>query len=124
METPTPEQIAKLPKWVQDHIRDLERRTKVAERAVKEYGDTQTVSNVFYEDFLCIGGGSPKITRKYVQSDRITVLRDDIRLDVLLRQEEPGIEVWWSDEDRGMREIAMVPTSFQKMRLLRKDHMR
>lgn len=124
MNTPTPEQIAKLPKWAQEHIADLDRRMVVAERSLKEYEDAQTPSEFFYDDLLCIGGKSPQNVRRYVQTHRISIVRDGIRADVLLRHDEPGIEISWGDEHRGCREVAMIPTSFQKIKLLSKDKMR
>lgn len=121
---PTPEQIAKLPKWAQEHIANLDRRMVLAERTLNEYKDAQTPSEFFFDDLLCIGGGSPKHIRKYIQTHKITVVRDGVRVDVLLRLDEKGIEIGWSDEDRGCREIAMIPTSFQKIKLVQKEHIR
>ena len=124
MTTPTPEQIEKLPKWAQEHIKDLDRRMVIAERTLNEYKDTQTPSAFFVDDLVCIGGGSPKFMRKYIQTNKISVVRDGVRVDILLRQDEKGIEIAWSDEDRGCRELAMVPTSFQKIKVVKKEDIR
>ena len=121
---PTPEQIAKLPKWAQEHIEGLDRRVVIAERTLKEYGDTQTESPFFYDDYLCIGGGSPQFARKYIQTHKVSVVKDGVRVDVLLRMDEKGIEISWGDEDRTCREVAMIPTSFQKIKLVQKEHIR
>lgn len=121
---PTAEQISKLPKWAQEHIESLDRRVVIAERTLKEYHDTQTPSEFFYDDYLCIGGGSPTFARKYIQTHKISVVRHGVRADILLRMEDKGIEISWSDEDRTCREIAMVPTSFQKIKLVKKEDIR
>lgn len=124
MNAPTPEQLEKLPKWAQEHIKDLNRRMVIAERTLKEYQDAQTPSEFFYDDYLCIGGGSPQHARRYVQTHKISVVKDGVRADVLLRHDEPGIEISWGDEKRTCREVALVPTSFQKIKLVTKDHIR
>jgi hypothetical protein len=121
---PTPEQIAKLPKWAQELIANLDRRVVLSERALREHMDSQTPSEFFIDDYLCIGGGSPVATRRYVQTHKISVAKDGVRADILLRMDEPGIEISWGDEKRTCREVAMVPTSFQKIKLVTKEHIR
>lgn len=124
MNAPLPEQIAKLPKWAQEHIADLQRRTAEAERTFREYNDSQTPSKFFYDDYVCIGGASPEHSKKYVQTDRMTVIAHGVRLDILVRNEEKGIEIQWDDEKRHCREIAFVPQSFQKAKLVTKENIR
>jgi hypothetical protein len=121
--TPTAEKIAKLPKWAQEYITDLERRQRNAETHFKEHIDSQTPSHIFYDEYVNVGEKSENFTR-YVQTDRITIKRDGVRLDILLRPEDKGIELQWDDEQRRCREIAMVPTSFQKVKLIRKEDIR
>lgn len=124
MNIPTQEQIAKLPKWAQEHIENLDRRVVVSERALKEFTDTQTESAFFYDDYLCIGEGTPKFVRKYIQTYKISVVRDGIQVDVLLRQDDPGIEIGWGGTNHAMKEVAMVPISFQKVKIVPKEKMR
>jgi len=124
MNIPTPEQLEKLPKWAQEYIKDLDRRMVVSERTLKEYTDTQTPAEFFIDDLVCIGEGSPKFMRKFIQTNKMSVLRDGVRVDILLRHDEKGIEIGWSDEQRGCREIAMIPTSFQKIKLVQKEDIR
>ncbi len=122
--TPTAEKIAKLPKWAQEHIANLDRRMELAERKLKEFEDAQTPSEFFYDDYVCVGDGSPPNVRRYVQTHKISVVRDGVRVDIMLRLDEKGIEISWGDEFRGCREIAMVPTSFQKIKLVKKEDIR
>jgi hypothetical protein len=122
--TPTPEQIEKLPRWAQEHIKDLDRRMVVAERAVAEYKDSQTPSEFYYEDHLCIGGGSPQLIRRYIQTNRMTIEHAGVQVDVLVREGDPEIEIGWSDPTRMCREVAMVPKSFQQIKIIHPKHIR
>lgn len=124
MNAPTPEQIAKLPKWAQEHVEDLERRTRNAEKALRDNLDTQTVSPFRVEDYVCIGDGGGKHITRYVQTHKMTVVHDGVHVDILLRLDDPGIEVSWSGEGRMIKEIACIPTSFQKIKLVSREKMR
>jgi len=42
MNKPTPEQISKLPRWAQDHIKDLARQRETALEALNSHVDNQT----------------------------------------------------------------------------------
>jgi hypothetical protein len=122
--SPTPDQLAKLPKWAQEHIVNLERRTKTAEDALNDYKDNQTPSEFYTEDMLCVGEGSPEYVKRYVQGYKMNVEHDGVRLTILLRQDEKGIDLQWYSTDRLMREVAMVPLSFNKVKIVAKEFMR
>ncbi len=125
MNIPTPDQIAKLPKWAQDYVKDLNRRMTTAEKELKEQLDSQTPSEFYIDDLLCIGDGSPQFARKYVQTHKISVEHDGVKLDVLVRgPEDPGIDISWGCSKRLMTEVALIPLSFQKMKIVPKDKMR
>jgi hypothetical protein len=121
---PTPEQIAKLPKWAQERLADLERRTRVAETHLKETLDAQTPSEFYVEEYVSVGEGSDKYVKRYVQTYKMTVERDGVKLGILLRQDEKGIEVQWNSTNRLMSEVAMVPLSFNKVKIVAKEFMR
>lgn len=121
---PTPEQIAKLPKWAQEHIQSLDRRMATAERALNEHLDSQTPSEFFIEDFLCVGGGSPQFVKKYIQAHKVCVERDGVKLTILLRQDEKGLDLQWHSTNRLMNEVALVPISFNKVKIVSKECMR
>lgn len=120
---PTPEKLAKLPKWAQEHIADLARRTANAERALNEYKDSQTPCEFYTEDMLCVGGGTEYVKR-YIQAHKVCVERDGVKLTILLRQDEKGLDLQWQSTERLMNEIAMVPVSFNKVKLVSKECMR
>lgn len=120
-ETPTPEMLAKLPKWAQKHIEDLDRRAVVAERNLREYRDSQTPSDIFVEGF---DDESKKIVRTYLQTNKVDVERNGVHLTVLLREYEPGIDISWYSEGRLTREVALVPKGFNSISIIGKEQMR
>lgn len=129
--TPTPEQISKLPKWAQDHIKDLQRKIVVAEATAKRLTDEQTPSPIFVDDWY----SEPSIKR-YVQSPqgRITIEHADVHLEVYLAQSDDGqrmhgIELQWSPMEGGKRrlcgsEVAAYPRSFNTVYLVHKDNIK
>lgn len=75
--------IAKLPKWAQDHIAKLRRERDLAVRALNESLDHQKESPIFYTDHVYTGedvGPSEKVF--YIQSDHVTFRQFGIELDV------------------------------------------
>jgi len=121
---PTPEQIAKLPKWAQERMADLERRARVAETALREYFDAQTPSEFYVEEYVGVGEGSDKRAQRYIQTYRMAVERDGVKLTILLHQDVKGIELQWNSTNRLMNDVAMVPLSFNKVKILAKEFMR
>jgi len=124
METPTPEQIAKLPKWAQEHIDDLDRRRANAERTLTEFKDNQTPSEFFTEEYVCTGPTGNQFVKRYIQSHKVCVERDGVKLTILLRQDEAGLDLQWQSTDRLMNEVALVPTAFNKVKIVSKEKMR
>ena len=76
---PTPEQIAKLPQWAQEHIKYLNMERDTAIRALNEHIDHQTPSPLYWDQYLSTGEGNsggltgPTNKRFYVQNHRMTV---------------------------------------------------
>lgn len=67
-----PDQAAKLPKWVQMAIQDLQREHDTAVYLLNQFHDEQKESNVSYSEYACTGeqSGPTKKTR-YLQTDRV-----------------------------------------------------
>jgi hypothetical protein len=125
MTTPTPEQLAKLPKWAQEHIQHLDKRCIIAERALLDYTNTQTPSSMFYDELVCIGDGPPTLMRKYVQTKKMSIIHDKVRIDVQIRApEKAGVEISWSGANYSGDEIPMIPTSYQTVKIIPKDKLR
>jgi len=121
---PIPEQVAKLPKWAQERLADLERRTREAEVHLKNNLDAQTPSEFYVEEYVGVGEGSGKYVKRYVQTYKMAVEHDGVKLTILLRQDEKGIELQWNSTSRLMNEMAMVPLSFNKVKIVAKEDMR
>lgn len=124
---PTEEQIAKLPKWAQDHLSNLSRERDVAVTALNAWRDGQKESPVFFEDMLCDGQGvGPTSHRVYVQTRDIEIRWLGIQLRVRLNKgsnmHHPGIGLQWEGlHDGGSRIVAMVPSSHQSVDLISRD---
>ena len=94
MTDPTAEQIAKLPKWAQERIRELKRALDVSRLAMADMLDSQSPSLVWYEELVSdstIGG--PSIRRVYIQTDRIMFGVDSSRrmLTISIDHDEPDL---------------------------------
>ena len=123
---PTPEQIAKLPKWAQEHIADVTRQMGVAKRALNEFTDAQTPSAFYTEETLCLSHDDNRshFVKRYIQGHKVDVEHDGVKLTILLRQDEKGIDLQWHSLNSFMCEVAMVPLGFNKVKILPKELMR
>lgn len=110
---PTPEQIAKLPKWAKDYLEKMTRLKERAETALKENTDSQTPSYFYIEESIL---GKP---RSYIQTTRIVVEYQGVKLEVKTRD---GIELSW--EDIHSTDAAFIPVAYQQARLKAKSSMR
>jgi len=123
---PTPEQIAKLPKWAQEHIRDIERQLSAATTALDQIKDQQTPSPIYLDDWYC----TPRMKR-YIQSPtgHLTIQHAGVHLDIFLAPEKDGqrlhgIELQYAAvESRGLtdRQIAIMPRGINTIQLVAKD---
>lgn len=123
--TPTQEQLDGLPKWARQHISDLEGQRDTAQRALKDFCDSGTPSPFYHEEHIHTDEG-PKFVRRYVQANTITALWRGVELAVHAHDyghNGKGIKLQWSSENKGNREIAMIPLSYQYARLVAKEDM-
>ena len=125
MSTPTPEQIQKLPKWAQDHIQNLTRERETSVRTLNEFCDNDTPSPIYYEEMVCNGETQgPSTKRRYIQTDRIVVMWRGIELEIGAHDygsSGPGISVQWSVAGGRFRDAAMIPESYQRVRIVSKE---
>ena len=124
---PTPEQLAKLPRWAQDHIKDITRERDVAVRALNEYCDDQTPSPFYVDEAVCTGEQrGPSIKRRYIQAHTIKVNWAGVELVIDAngygnRNNEIGLQ--WSSTNH-IREVAMIPQRFQSITLKTQENLR
>lgn len=129
-EKPSPEQIAKLPQWVQNHIKNLERERGDAVKALNQHLDSQTPSKIYWERYLSTGEAEkgPSLKRYYAQTDHLVVESCGVLLRVGANendaQHNAGIELKWEDQHGIGNMIAAVPKSFQQMDLVAHHNMR
>lgn len=118
MNEPTPEQLAKLPKWARDHISRLEYYRRQAVQALRKFQDEQKPSAFSTVDYLSLGEepGHENV-RRFIQTDSVQVEHRGVCLDVCIRdggQNGPGIHLQWSAAPRcSMREVAFIPRVHQ-----------
>lgn len=129
MNTPTEEQMAKLPKWAQDHIKTLERERETAVAALLRHTDEQTPSPISIPTMECIGvTQGPSQLVRYIQPGLGTEFSwEGVKLRVSLadgRSRDKGITLQWESERRGLEHVCMLPLSFQQVQLIAKENMR
>jgi hypothetical protein len=74
MDTPTPEQIAKLPAWARETIKTLQRERDVAVRTLNEFRDNDTPSPFWYDASVSTGEErGPSYKRRFVQTGQLHV---------------------------------------------------
>lgn len=113
--------IAKLPKWAQAHIKDLDRRAFVSERTLREYHDNSTPSEFFTEDY---DTDRQKMVRRYVQTHKMEILRNGLRITIINRQDDPGVDITWCDEERSTYQVPCIPQGLNHVRIVLKKDLR
>lgn len=120
------DKIAKLPKWAQQHIIQIERQRDAAIDTLNRSIDNQTETDIWFCEHPSTGedGARGPIQKKfYVPSHWIEIDFEGVKCTVLLR-EGSGIDITYSSSDRHMAEVALVPRSYQQIYLVSKQHMR
>lgn len=119
-----PEQLNKLPKWAQDHIKTLQRERDVALRELNEWTDGQTPSGMYIDEMVCTGEEQgPSVKRRYIQSNRVTVEHAGVMVEVWSHN-EGHIAIRWGRDDGSSRDVAMIPQSYQRANIVSKENMR
>lgn len=121
--------IEKLPKWAQDHIRELERERATAIRELNEYCDSQTPAAFFISELVSTGEErGPSAKTHYIQGHQMTVEWEGVRLQIYLRKDSTqapdGISLQWEDIARHGKHVAFIPVSYQMAHIVSKDRMR
>jgi hypothetical protein len=95
----TPERIAKLPKWAQEHLASLTRDRDTLHRALQSYLDVQ------YDRF-------------YIQDEQVTFEHAGVRLQVNAYREGEIALTWGpAGSMAGLGDLCFIPTSYQRAKI-------
>ena len=123
--------IDKLPKWAQEHISSLERERDEAVKTLARFEDSQTESQIYYEQMPSDGRQSgPSFSRRYINgaTHGVTFNAHGVQLDVRIHDEgprnQPSIGLSWSADERYLsRNVAVIPTGYQQLSIVAQANM-
>ena len=115
MNAPTSEQIAKLPKWAQDHIENLSRQRKAAVAELDEFVAKHESGAVAVRLMTSDNDGGP--TQRQVRFDAhwLEIQHEGIKLDITLAEGE--LRLAYADRGNRRDAVHFVPTSHQQFAL-------
>jgi len=116
---PTPEQIERLPKWAQAHIKRLERQRRGAITALKKFQDSDEPTRVLYEQALQLDGEFQFFVR-HIDTYQVRFVCNGVSLAVMLPDDEEGrgVELSWGPEGgHGLGDMCFTPTAYQQARI-------
>ncbi len=114
---PTPEQIGRLPKWAQAHIKQLGRQRQNAIDSLNKFQDSDEPTPVSYEQFKQLGRGSEFLTR-HIDTHSVKFTKNGVTLVVTLHDDDRGIALSWGPEgSHGLGDMCFVPTAYQQARI-------
>lgn len=119
--------IETLPKWAQEHIRDLERARDVAVAVKNKMVDEQTPSPIYVDDWST----TPSVKR-YVQCkhNNLVIEHAGVRADILLARKDDGqrlfgIDITYSGSIHSLSHfpVVLMPRSIGNIQLVHKDNL-
>ena len=116
MSNPTPEQLARLPKWAQEHIRHITRTCRNLQDAINAAVDSQTPSPIWVDEMINTMGDRTVFKKRFVQSDSVCFLHKGVHLTVRLIEDSITL-AWNAETNHGCYPLCFVPTSFQQARI-------
>ena len=116
MSRPTSEQIVKLPKWAQEHIRDLERQRMAAVEALEDFTAKNDTGPVCCR-LMVSDGASRGPSSRQVRFDARWVEIDHAGVHVDLTLAEGEVRVAYTLSARAAGCVYLQPTSFQQFKL-------
>lgn len=93
MTSPTPEQLAKLPKWAQDHISTLDVQRRAATKALNEALEAQPDSVYSTSDVICDVSPPRFITRKIAATYGIVAKVGDLEVTMRVLTDGSGVSI-------------------------------
>jgi len=109
--------LTKLPKWAQEHIKDLQMQRDTAVSVVEEHCETQVPSPFKFESLSC-ETSPPSHRTFYVDAHGLVVTHNGVELSIILRD---NIDLQWGVAG-GFRlngEVSFVPISYMMASLER-----
>lgn len=112
---PTPEQLAKLPKWARDHIAQLQSGCDELRQKLSAFENNDP--SPFFERTI---DGRYKYFRC---DDAMTIVHSGVRLQIRPRSTDGRISLSWEGHQTHS-EIALIPYGHQQAYLVSKENMR
>lgn len=121
---PSKEKLEKLPVWAREYIRDLEIKAEHSKMALDSYLDDQSPSKFFTEEMIC-DTQPPRFIRRNIKTHSLWVEYEGVKLNILIRgTPREGIELSWGANKTLTEEVPLIPLSYQKIKLIRKENVR
>lgn len=118
--------ISKLPKWAQTEMQNLQRERDTAVKALREYVDGQTESEIYIDNLECIGEKKgPSLIRRYINGEhQVTFAHAGINLTVSIFRDN-SIELRYGRSQRPMGgwDVALIPKTTGNIELRTKKNM-
>ena len=119
MSQPTPEQIERLPKWAQAHIKQLDRQRRDAISALEQFQDSDEPTMISYEQMRRLDGDLQFFIR-HIDTHEVTFTACGVTLVVTMPVDEMsrGIKLSWGPEGSyGLGDLCFTPTAYQQARI-------
>jgi hypothetical protein len=121
MNKPTPEQLARLPKWASSHIAHLTRTCTNLQNSIDAAVDSQTPSPIWVDEMVHNMDDPVVFKKRFVQSDSVCFLHKGVHLTVCLIENSITLS-WNAETNHGCYPLCFVPTSFQQARIQNLAH--
>ncbi len=114
----TPDRVAKLPKWAQDHITDLERTADRATARLEQYVNENQEGKIVVSDYTNGDHHDVKIP-----AEKVTFVHAGVWLQVKVYSENQ-IDLSWGPGHSmaAMGDVCFIPTAYQQARLVHPDN--
>ncbi len=116
------EKIEQLPEDIKNYIKELTCERDEAIQALDRYLNNQTESPFSYSETLASDTKRPSVVTKFIQTREVSVSHSDIFMNISLHS--TYIEIRFNGRENSYSEVAIIPSAYQKIRLVSKLNMR
>ncbi len=111
------EKLARLPKYAQEYIEDLERTLATAEDTLDRYVNANQEGAFSVDELVCLG--QTRGLERKVDAYRMRVEHADVHLEVSIAHPFHIELRWAAGPDRhGLGDVCMIPSSYQHAKLV------